>query len=216
LCLRRNGFRVEVFELGVPVGMLRTFIGLAIGPPREPSFTNSSRAVSALIGSPIRVSVAASFSMLFDTQIKGRMGSPSIAGSTRRSSAGTSPGSFAQSARRPPSARRDRPFGSGSTSRSSSPRLIFERASPVILETIASPPQTAVRTSPRRKQSSPPLVELRANRFPSLPNGVLVDHVTEIRLFAARRNPKARVTHAPYCDSVIVRGAPSVNVRPEA
>ena len=35
--------------------------------------------------------VAASFSMLFDTQIKGRMGSPSVAGSTRRLSAGTSP-----------------------------------------------------------------------------------------------------------------------------
>jgi len=47
--------------------------------------------------------------MLFDTQIKGRTGSPSVAGSTRRSSAGMSPGSFSHSGRRPPPARRTRP-----------------------------------------------------------------------------------------------------------
>src|ERR1700757_2620914 len=41
----------------------------------NPSFTNSLRTVSALIGCPISVRAAASFSMLFDTQIKGRMGS---------------------------------------------------------------------------------------------------------------------------------------------
>jgi hypothetical protein len=45
----------------------------------KPSFTSSLRTVSALIGCPIAVSVAASLSMLFDTQIKGRMGSPSVA-----------------------------------------------------------------------------------------------------------------------------------------
>src|ERR1700726_3872623 len=60
----------------------------------NPSFTNSVHTVSALIGCPICVRVAASFSMLFDTQINGRMGSPSVAGSTRRLSAGTSPGSL--------------------------------------------------------------------------------------------------------------------------
>ena len=68
---------------------------------------------------PISVSVAASFSMLFDTQINGRMGSPSVAGSTSRSSAGTSPGSFSRTARRPPPARRTCPFGSGAPSGSS-------------------------------------------------------------------------------------------------
>jgi hypothetical protein len=81
----------------------------------------------------------ASFAMLFDTHIKGRMGSPNVAGSTSRLSAGTSPGS-ASDTRRPPPARRTRPFASGSPSRSSSPRLIVERASPVIFETNARPP----------------------------------------------------------------------------
>ena len=55
----------------------------------NPSFTNSLRTVSALIGCPISVKLAASFAMLFDTQIKDRMGSPSVAGATRRSRAGT-------------------------------------------------------------------------------------------------------------------------------
>src|SRR3974390_73062 len=68
----------------------------------KPSFTNSARTVSALIGCPISVSATASFAMLFDTQIKGRMGSPKVTGSTRRLSAGTSPGSVSETARRPP------------------------------------------------------------------------------------------------------------------
>ena len=84
--------------------------------------------------------------------------SPNVAGSTKRLSAGTSPGSFSQTARRPPPARRTCPFGSGAASRSSSPRLIVERASPVIFDTAARPPQPALRTSPaannRRPRSS--------------------------------------------------------------
>jgi len=43
---------------------------------------------------------------------------------------------------------------------------------------------------PRRKQSPPPLVELRADRFPSLPNRVLVDHTTDLRPFTQHRNPR--------------------------
>ena len=62
----------------------------------KPSFTSSLRTVSALIGWPIAVSVSASLSMLFDTQIRGRMGSPSVAGSTRRLSSGTSSGSVSR------------------------------------------------------------------------------------------------------------------------
>src|SRR5580693_6078026 len=112
---------------------------------QNPSFTNSVRTVSALIGCPICVRVAASFSMLFDTQINGRIGSPSVAGSTKRLSAGTSPGSFSQTDRRPPPARRTCPFGSGCASRSCLPRLIVERASPVILETITRPPRPELR-----------------------------------------------------------------------
>src|SRR6516162_7302748 len=131
----------------------------------NPSFTSSLRTVSGPIGCPISVSSAASFSRLFETQIKGRIGSPSVAGSTRRLSAGIRPGSLSQSARRPPPARRTRPFGSGSASRSSSPRLIVERASPV-------------------------LIEMRAHRLPALPNRSPVDHATDLRRFAAHRNPQ--------------------------
>src|SRR5262245_19811616 len=124
----------------------------------KPSFTSSLATVSALIGWPICVSVAASLSMLLDTQSKGRMGSPRVTGSTKFLRAGTNPGSFSATALRPPPARRTRPFASGAASRSSSPRLIVERASPVILDTTASPPQPALRTSPaannRRPRSS--------------------------------------------------------------
>ena len=63
-----------------------------VRPTAMPSSTISTRKSSA----------AASFSMLFDTQIKGRMGSPSVAGSTRRLSAGTSPKSVSDTAGRPP------------------------------------------------------------------------------------------------------------------
>ena len=45
----------------------------------------------------------------------------------------------------------------------------------------------------RRKQSPATLIELAADRLPSLPNGVLVDHPTDLRLFAPRRNPQTRV-----------------------
>src|SRR5262245_65893789 len=54
----------------------------------KPSFTNSVRTVSALIGCPICVSVAASFSMLFDTQIKGRLGLARLEGLCRNLSEG--------------------------------------------------------------------------------------------------------------------------------
>jgi len=136
-------------------GCLEPSSALRLNWRENPSFTNSVRTVSALIGCPISVRVAASFSMLFDTQIKGRMGSPNVAGSTRRLSAGTSPGSFSQTPRRPPPARRTRPFGSGGASRSFLPRLIVERASPVISETVARPPRPAVRTSAAANKRRP-------------------------------------------------------------
>jgi hypothetical protein len=158
-------------------------------------------------GCPISVSVAASFSMLFDTQIKGRMGSPSVAGSTRRLSAGTSSGSFAQSARRPPPARRTRPFGSACPSRSFLPRLIVERASPVISETTArpprprsapQPPQTGA--PPARQAASPPCpiaAEPRSRRS--------CDRPTPLRSIQESPQPESIRRKPPFCDSVIVR-----------
>ena len=50
----------------------------------------------------------------------------------------------------------------------------------------------------RRKQSPATLVELAADRLPSLPNGVLVDHPTDLRLFAPHRNPQSQVTPTHY------------------
>ena len=41
----------------------------------------------------------------------------------------------------------------------------------------------------RRKQPPPPLIELRANRLPALPNRVCVDHATDLRWFAFHGNP---------------------------
>ena len=93
--------------------------------------------------------------MLLYTQIRGRIGSPRVAGSTRRLSSGTSSRLISLTALRPPPARRTCPFASGSAPRSSSPRLIVERASPVISATIARPPQPAVRTSAAANRRRP-------------------------------------------------------------
>src|SRR6516225_1672294 len=157
----------------------------------NPSFTNAVRTVSALIGCPISVSVAASFSVLFDTQINGRMGSPSVAGSTSRSSAGISPGSFSQTERRPPPARRTRPFGRPGNRRDQR--------------------QAASTRCPHlgcREQPPPPLVEPRANHVPSQPNASLVDHATDLPWLAENRNPRnlsQSDASPPIHDSVIVR-----------
>src|SRR6516225_6446074 len=128
-------------------GCLEPSSALRLCCREKPSLVNSARTVSALIGWPIAVSAAASLSMLFDTQVRGRMGSPRVTGSTKRLRAGKRPGSLAATRLRPPPLRRTFPSGSGSPSRSSSPRLIVERASPVILATVLSPPRPAVRTS---------------------------------------------------------------------
>src|SRR5208337_1159553 len=113
-CLSGHDFRIDVLELRVTVQMLRAFLGLRLYWREKPSFTSSLRTVSALIGCPMPVRIAANLSMLFDTHNSGRMGSPSVAGSRRRFNAGTRPGSLAATALRPAPARRTRPFGSSS------------------------------------------------------------------------------------------------------
>src|SRR6516162_1008374 len=179
----------------------------------KPSFTSSLRTVSGPIGCPISVSAAASFSRLFDTQIKGRIGSPSVAGCTRRLSAGTSPGSVSQSARRPPPARRTRPSSSGCVSRSSSPRLIVERASPVIFETIARPPRPAVRASAAANSRRP-----RSSSFaPTASHRCRIASASTMQLIYAASSPTG--IHTPeslrrrtgHRDSVNVRGVLTQN-----
>jgi hypothetical protein len=92
---------------------------------------------------------------------------------------------------------------------SSLPRLIVEGASPVIFDTTARPPQPAVRTYPaaNNRRSS----KLRADRFPSLPNRVLVDHTTDLPYACSPRTgiPDTRVTPTLNADrdSIIVRSA---------
>ena len=181
LSLRRNDFRVDVFELGIAVGMMRAFIRLAIGLAREPD-TNSLRTVSALIGCPISVRVAASFSMLFDTQIKGRMGS----GVAQRRG-------FNQALERGDQPRivfTNRPTpASGATNLPLRQRCRIEIILAAIDRRTRKPGdlrhrrQAAPTGAPhlaRRKQSPSSFVELRANRFPSLPNRLLVDHATDL------------------------------------
>ncbi len=129
-----------------------------MAPRRARSRAPSVRTVSIPTGKPIDVSAVASFFRLFDTQTRGRIGSPKVSGSTNRRNASRSPGSSSPSACRPPPLRRMRPIGNGAASKSSSPRLIVERASPVISETTASLPRPAARTSAaannRRPRSS--------------------------------------------------------------
>src|SRR5271167_2942437 len=180
----------------------------------KPSFTSSLRTVSGPIGCPISVSAAASFSRLFDTQIKGRIGSPSVAGCTRRLSAGTSPGSVSQSARRPPPARRTRPSRSGCVSRSSSPRLIVERASLVIFETIARPPHPAVRASAAANSRRP-----RSSSFaPTASHRCRIASASTMPLIYAASSPTG--IHKPeslrrrtgHRDSVNVRGVLTIEL----
>jgi hypothetical protein len=156
----------------------------------NPSSTNSLSTVSALIGCPISVKAAASLSMLFETQIKGRMGSPSVAGSTRLLGAGIRPRSLSRTARRPPPERRTVPFGCSPASRSSSPRL--SRASQSRNPRHCR--QAAATRRPRlncRKQPPSSFVKLRAERFPPLSNSFLVDRSIDLPPFALRRNPQS-------------------------
>ncbi len=147
--------------------------------------------------------------MLFDTQIKGRVGSPNVAGSTSRLSAGTSRGSASDTDRRPPPARRTRRFASGSPSRSSSPRLIVERASPVTFETRARPPRPALRTPPPPQTTADHARQ--AARRPSpiaaeSPPRRSCDRTTLLRNLPESPTPESFRRRKSHRDSVIVRG----------
>ncbi len=61
----------DLVSLAETVGVFGAFVRLAIGLAREPELPTSLHAISALIGCPIAVKVATSFSMVFETQING-------------------------------------------------------------------------------------------------------------------------------------------------
>src|SRR5262245_57675233 len=134
----------------------------------KPSTSVSSLpTVFALILCPISLSARASFSRLFDTHRNGCTGEPSVAGSTKRLRSSTSVGSVALSALPPPPLRRTRPPGRGPSSRSSSPRLMVERARPVMRETTLRAPWPAACTSPAahsRLPRSSSLEPIRSHR----------------------------------------------------
>ena len=162
----------------------------------KPSFTSSLRTVSALIGWPIAVSVSESLSMLFDTQIRGLMGSPRMAGSTRRLSSGTSSGSVSATARRPPPAAR-------AANLALRQRFRIEIVLAAINRRAGEPRYPRHNREPApscgphlgsREQSPASLVELAADRVPAILNGPLVDHATGIPLFAEIRIPD-RLSH---------------------
>src|SRR5215813_10378043 len=138
-------------------GCLEPSSALRLCCREKPSLVNSARTVSALIGWPIAVSAAASLSMLFDTQVRGRMGSPRVTGSSKRLRAGKRPGSLAATRLRPP------PPGDPRHGLESTPAGSTHFGS--------------------RKHALRPLVQLRADCLPSSPNAVLVDHAAEVRLF---------------------------------
>ena len=137
------------------------------------------------------------------------MGSPSVAGSMMLRRSSISVASRLDGCRRPPPLRRSRPFGSDAASRSFRPRPMVERANPVIAETAARPPHPAAPDLAGREHPPPALIKLRADRLPSLPNGLRVDHAdphTAVLPLQESRRPEFKSPHGAQAkyDSFVV------------
>jgi hypothetical protein len=189
LCLRCNDFRVDIFELGISVGMFRAFIRLAIELAREPKF---HQLLAHRIGT--------------DRMPHLRQGRRQLLHAFRHPDQG--PHGIAQHRGLHEALKcRDEPrivFANRATPATGAANLPLRQRfrGQISLATIdrrtgepgdlRHDSETAPTGGPhldRRKQSLPPLVELRADRVPSLSNGDLVDHATDLRLFAAHWNP---------------------------
>src|SRR5262245_33434841 len=81
ICLRHNDFCVDVLELRIAIGTASAFVGLAIVLAREAKLHEFLAYRVGADGMSHPLSTPASLSMLFETQISGRMGWPSVAGS---------------------------------------------------------------------------------------------------------------------------------------
>ena len=208
LGLRRNDFRVDVFELGIAVGMFRAFIRLAIGLAREPQFhqlrahrIGTDRMPHPRQGGgefvhafrhpdqgPHRIAERRGFDQALERRHEPRIGFGER----------TPP---ATSTANPPlrQRRRVQVFLAAVYYRTGEPGDLRDNR------------QTASTSGPhlcRCEQAPPPLVEMRADRVPSQPNGGLVDHATDVPLFAENRNPQdlsQSDARPPDDNSVIVR-----------
>ena len=169
---------IDVLELGVPVGMLGALVRLAIVLAREAElhqFLLHGVSADRMSYTPSAFRRACPCS--WRPRSAARIGSPRVAGSTSRLSSGMSPGSLATTALRPPPARRILPFGTDDAAfNSSSPRLIVERAIPVISATTLQRTVASRLNLGRGKQPTSALFELGAHRFPAQPYRICVDH----------------------------------------
>ena len=181
----------------------------------KPSFTSSLRTVSALIGCPMAVRIAANLSMLFDTHSSGRMGSPSVA--VRALQCGHETGI----------SRGDSLAASAGT-----PHLTFRQflAIEIVLAAIDGrtgkpgdprdhrKPAPAGRSHLARREHPPPaFVKLRADHVPAIANRVFIDHANRETIVRLDRDPDAPTRRPPaHRDSLIVRGGLRPRPRPRA
>ena len=192
--LRGDNFRVDVFELGIAVGMVRSFIGLAIGLAREAELhqflahrIRSDRMshlgqrrgefVQAFRHPDQRPHRIAKRRRLHEAL---KCGNEPRIGVAKRAT------STAGAANAPLQQRlRVEIIFAAIDCRTGEPGDLRDHRE-------AAPPG-----GPRlRRHKQPPsaLVELCAHRLPSLPNCVRIDHAADLRRFVAHRNPQARVT----------------------
>src|SRR6266699_2949530 len=120
---------------------------LALPCRLNPWACSSLSTVSAETGCPAAVSSSARFRVDLTVHRSGDIGSPRSSGSTRASSAGTSPGSVSARRLRPPPARRARPSGSAPDSSSATPSDTVASRTSAARATSLIPPWPSARAS---------------------------------------------------------------------
>src|SRR6516165_512908 len=166
--LRSQYLRVDVLELRIAVGVMGTLIGLAVGLPAKAQLRQQPLDAAGADG--VTEAAQRSTKLLFDTHSKGRVGEPSVAGSTSRRRSSSRVSSVSVSGRRPPPFWRTCPVGSAGASSSLSPRKPGNLGN----RRLAAPARRTRLGS--AKQPLATLVKLRANKLPAQPNPLLVDH----------------------------------------
>jgi hypothetical protein len=161
---------------------------------QQVSFTSSLRTVSALIGCPMAVRIAANLSMLFETHSSGRMGSPS--------------GRFEEALQcgRETGISRGDSLAAGA----GTPHLTFRQFLAIEIVLAAIDGRTGKPGDPRdhrkpalagsshlaRREHPPPaFVKLRADHVPAIANRIFIDHA--IRDTSVRLDPESRRPEPP-------------------